>query len=338
MSLTLLAAVALGALALSGCRPFRTLPEAMADIGDGSARTRRYAAQDLRAYARAHALPPDTAPRLFWLLAGEPDVDARIRFVEALGAIGGPQVVDGLLWRLALESDRDVRDAIYEALAESGDLRVEPMLRAYAQTTDHFEQRSRGELYRTLITRSGRFGRYPELPADWPYGTQGFPEPVHGGAVWIEGAPAPSRFTVKGEAGVTVRSLFDNALVAFEFDTVLAGRTGSGIWGARFGTFQGALTSGLGASFLHLGPSWEMPTEYVRPSLQLRLGWLSIARNTDRGEGIEDFTLGGRIGLAIDLWRHSYDHAFSLSLAGDLDSVLGGPMIPGGSAALGGRF
>jgi hypothetical protein len=338
MSLTRVAGFTLAALALAGCQPARAPSQAFAALAAPSPRERTSAARDVGHHARAHHVAPEAVPRLLWSLAYEPDPRTRILLVEALGDLGGPEVVAGLVGHLAHEPHDDVRLAIHEVLAESGDLRVEPFLRAYLQTNDYEQQRERRRIYRRLIVASGGFVPATEQAGDWPYGAPGFPDPVYGGTVWIDGAPAPPKLTVKAEAGVTARVLFDAPIVAFELDTVLAARTRSGIWGARFGTYQGALTSGLGAGFFHVGPTWEAPTPIVRPSLQLRVGWMHVNRYTDHGDAMAEFTIGLRLAVTFDLWRHRYDHALYLSLAGNLDGVPDGPTIPGGSLALGARF
>jgi hypothetical protein len=267
---------------------------------------------------------------------GERRHAASVLLARVRAGVAGREAIDALLERARAEADPDALERIMAALAESGAPAAEPLWHGYLQTSVHREQRHRAELYRRWLARSG----HPIVTADpgWPYGTTGYSEPTLGGTVWIRDAPAPPMFTCEMTTGATVRRFFDVTLVAFDVDARLAARTRAGIWGARVGMFQGSTLSGLRVQNYRVGPTWEAPVEWVRPSISFRVGYFDVSRFTRSPERVESFVHGAELALAIDLWRHAHDHAVFVSTAGSIDLLEEEVLLCGGTLALGGRY
>jgi hypothetical protein len=296
------------ALFLLGCPPSRSARDAAAELDSDDVRVRREAADDIEHIAKCDGeLPRD--------------------------------VLEKMIDRYAVEKDPDVRADLLDGLVLTGDDSVEPLLDYHLLTSDYDEQRQRAELYQRWASRSDRGYTGEDVDEQWPYGTRGHPPAVHGGTVWIPDAPAPRKFTARVEIGSTWRRLYETSVYGFDLDTMLGARTRAGIWGLRLGMVQGATEAGRHAWQLRLGPMWEAPTEHVRPSLMLRLGYMRFAQFTNStGDGAATLLAGVHVGLTVDLWRHEYDHAVYLHVAGGIDGWFDGFALPGAAFGAGARY
>lgn len=128
---------------LAGCG--RTALEAAQDLGAAKVSTRRSAADDIEDE------------------------------VEETGSLPR-EVVDALLYRAAVETDFETREDVIEALAYSGDVRAKEVLDAYARTDLPEQREAASEALQIWSVKTGRFPADYRFPANWPYGTEAYPE------------------------------------------------------------------------------------------------------------------------------------------------------------------
>ena len=291
---------------LFGCPPSRSAFDAARDLDARTVGDRRHAVEDLD------------------------------KIFDCEGALPAP-VVQALIDRFPVEPDPETKRDIMKVLVETGDAYVKVLLDDYLLTIRHDEQKERAKLYQRYAITSGHARPDQEFPRGWPYGSPGFPDLANAGTTWVPDAPAPPLFTVKVELGGAARRLFDTSIFGFDFDNTLGARTKAGIWGVRMGMMQGATEGGRWVSQYRVGPFWEAPTEYVRPSIMLRLTYLRLANYTTTGSE-DSLGLGVHIGLTADFWRSEYDHAVYWYASGGIDGWFGDYGLPGGATGIGASY